>query len=510
MMKRWICIVLTALLLTVSILPTCAAYKKVNNDRAEENPFFLNDCDSADGWSATEGVEIAYDRDEATEGFGSVRFTTDVTAYSNATVYLRCDFEDVSLENCDYITFDFYVSHPELVSATYQISVMVGSGSTNSNELCEWKAAMFLHEYTEGWNTITLPISQAQTYTADMAEIDNFRLYFKYINMAQDVTDLTLRIDNIEAHTYGSKAIQLNTCDTPDFWSKVDDVETLSHKEGESALVFYTMPISAGEGEHHLVRHFILPTPVDCSNADYLEFDMYVSDAAALRTSNSKYGLIFEITSSGTCDKEEYTWDAEYYYDSIKDGWNHIKLPIASAGISGSAPNMKAINYFRMHLLDLQTAANDLLTIKLDNIYLSVIQDGIDDYAEPEPVDPPENKPADDLDPEGQGGDGETPAADEEQSAADAEASAARKALTATRAKIVVVVFAFIIIGFNIVAVLLRNKEQAALVAEGEPENVTEILQAAEQSAQRQEDISAPAEEPKEQARVQSQESQKE
>ena len=301
MMKRWIVLMIAVLMVCASVVPSFAVNKVVDNDRKDEKPFFLTDCDSSDGWYASAGVKVALDEKEMSEGFGSVRFTTDLTAYSNASISIAADFDDEDISNADYITFDFYVSHPDLVNSTYQSSVMIGSGGSGSSQICEWKAVMFMQEYKEGWNTITLPLSSAQSYTANMSKIDNFRLHFKYINMTQDVKDLTIRIDNLEVHSYGSKAITLLNCDTADNWSGVDAIESVNHTEGEAALVFYTQPANVPDANVNLVRQIVFPVPVDGSNADFFEFDMYVSDASALRTSNSNYGLIFEISSAGIC-----------------------------------------------------------------------------------------------------------------------------------------------------------------------------------------------------------------
>ena len=132
---------------------------------------------------------------------------------------------------------------------------------------------------------------------------------------------------------------------------------------------------------------------------------------------------------------------------------------------------MKAINYFRMHLLNLQTCRDDLLVIMLDNMYLSVTQDGVDDYAQPEPEPTPEATPD------------ETPESDQpttgeveveawpggEEPKEDVDVVAARKALTARRARSLAIVFVFMIIGANVVvAAVMRKQEECAVAAEGE------------------------------------------
>ena len=472
MMKKWICIALAFLTMCACVLPAAAVNKVVNNDIKSEKPFFLDDCEDASGWSANGEVKVSLDEEEASEGGASIRFTTDLKAHSNATIYLRGTFSPEYVKDADFITFDFYTSHPDVVNAAFQSTVSIGSDGLGSNRKMEWQAIMFMQEYVEGWNTVTLPLNGAQSQSADMTEIDNFQLLFQQINTTQDMPDLTLRIDNIRVHTYGSKAIMFNNCDTAEHWSSVDAIENQNHKEGEGALVFYAQPVTVPDANFHIIRQFTLPTPINAANADYFEFDMYVSDPAALRPSNSKYGLNVEITSSGTCDREEYSWGSELYVDGLKTGWNHIKLPISGAAICEGAPNMKALNFFRMHLLELKSCKDDQLVIMIDNMYLSVTQDGIDDYAQPEPE--PEPDPEPNPDP------GQTdydPWPGGELPEENVDAMAARKAVTARRARSLAVIFVFIIIGVNVIVVAFMRKQEEWCAAADSGEAVPEMLQ---------------------------------
>ena len=481
-MKRWICMMtVLVLLLSAGVTPCAAANKVVNNDRPASDPFFLDDCDSAARWIASQGVEVAFDRDEAIEGVGSVRFVTDFAAYSNANLDIRGEFDAVDLSAADYITFDLYISHPELINASYQITVSIGSGGLASSSTQEWKAIMFMQEFEPGWNRIVMPMTESQSNQANMSKADNFRMYFHTINLAQDVEDLTLRLDNIKAHTYGTVAIPLLDCDSADGWGgAVAGVETQNHTQGEGALIFTATPITSEEGDHNIVKQRVFDQAVYAVNADYLEFDFYVSDASALAENNSNYGLQVELTSAGRCDAEELEWGIEQGCGQLKDGWNHIKLPIPTRG--GNL-NLYGVNFFRIHLLSLKSCRDAELVIMLDNMYLSVLQDGIDDFAEEEVVTPPDENP------ENQGeastdSDVTNPgtAEDSDSSKGDAalgdEELLARKALTATRAKMVAIIFVFFIIGFDIVVVLLRRREAAEPVLAGvEAEDVATIEQ---------------------------------
>ena len=114
-MKKWFCLMIAAVLLVGSVLPSAAVFKEVNNDTKGEKPFLLTDCDDAGEWIASEGVKISTDKNEKTEGSGSVRFVTDLAAHSNATLYFQGQFLEAYVRDSDYITFDLYISHPEVI-----------------------------------------------------------------------------------------------------------------------------------------------------------------------------------------------------------------------------------------------------------------------------------------------------------------------------------------------------------------------------------------------------------
>lgn len=495
-MKQWFSLVIAVLLLGMALIPAAAEFKQVNNDVKGELPFFLTDCDDASAWGASAGVSVSLDQQEKTEGTGSVKFVTSIAAHSNATLSFYAHFPEEYVRGCDYISFDFYISHPDVIYSSYQSSAKIGSGGLQSGRTQEWKAALFMVDYVEGWNTVTLPLYGAQSYGADTTEIDNLQISFQSINVGEDIDELVIRIDNVSVHSYGTKAIAFIDCDSADHWSGPATIETTNHTQGNGALVFQATPISAEKGDHNIVRQCVLPTPINGANADYLEFDLYVSDASALKLSNSRYGMIFEITSSGKCDVEEYCWKPDAYVDQLKDGWNHLKLSISSARITNGAPNMRALNYFRLHLLDLQSARDNQLTVMIDNIYLSVLQDGIDDYAEPEIPDDQTDIPEPPVTPddtdnnngsEQQGAQGSQDLPDSQEPDVGTDDSAMRKRQTELRAKSLLIVFAFAIIGTDIVVVTVRNRSlcQATL----SPQEQTEALHAAEQQASEQQNV---------------------
>lgn len=98
-------------------------------------------------------------------------------------------------------------------------------------------------------------------------------------------------------------------------------------------------------------------TSVDISEYKngYLHFYVYCSDITKI----GDQGQV-EITSSGTCDVNEYNWNIQQCI--TKTGWNEVWLDLFSAGTTGGAPDLSKINYLRIYTL------NASATFYIDNI----------------------------------------------------------------------------------------------------------------------------------------------
>jgi hypothetical protein len=215
--------------------------------------------------------------------------------------------------------------------------------------------------------------------------------------------------------------------------------------------------------------------PINVKNAVYIEMDVYLSDAERMKNAYGGYngsGIHFEITSSGTCDWNEYGWVLNNYV--FKNGWTHIRLPISEAvtpGADRGAPDMSAINYIRFHILGVKGDGQPT-NFAVDNIYFSTpAQTGtlgatpiIREDDTPDTPDTP-NTPDAPTGPDLPGGD---QAGDSTQNDGSAD-SALRARKTEQRAKILLLLMVFVIIGIDVVVVALRrrNEQDAVLVTDG-------------------------------------------
>ncbi len=137
-------------------------------------------------------------------------------------------------------------------------------------------------------------------------------------------------------------------CDSKDDWdgSNSITVNITDQKQGQGCLE------AVGKGTDDFKKTFSRAYTI--ANFTTLEFWYYVSDVSKLNSSGQ-----VEISSSGGPDDKEYNWQL----NNLVNGWNYIVLEFSQAGISGGAPDLNGINFFRLYRFK-----NDDVTTRIDGL----------------------------------------------------------------------------------------------------------------------------------------------
>lgn len=138
---------------------------------------------------------------------------------------------------------------------------------------------------------------------------------------------------------------------------------------------------------------FTVDSPIDISDYDYLEFDIYFSD---LSWYNASTGVMFELTSSGTSDVESnrymkgaiQTACPELYSDALTGAgggkWYHVRLDINNPqGQANGGLDTAEFNYFRFYTIGAPSGTPDY-TMRLDNLLFTKKSSGGGGSSEPE------------------------------------------------------------------------------------------------------------------------------
>ena len=309
----------------------------------------LDNCDSTSGW--TSGNALSVDTTDKQEGTGSLK------AIGSQTVWFQKTFSTAVnttvTESNGYLKLWLYISDVTKFSGGGQIEI-TSSGTCDTDEY-SWSIPGL--SLSNGWNELNLKISNAtRTGSPDLSAINFIRIY----QLVSEST--TFKVDYIKfdsvLNTPSGEAIKLeNTNNNTLGWTSDNtlSIDTIDKKKGTGSLkaegsqqVWFKKAFSPG-----------FNTGVDESNG-YMKLWLYVSDATKL----SGEGQI-EISSSGTCDADEYNWSITAF--PLSNGWNELNLKISNATRIGN-PNLNAITYIRIY-----KGLTDSITTKLDYIRFDTI-----------------------------------------------------------------------------------------------------------------------------------------
>ncbi len=176
-----------------------------------------------------------------------------------------------------------------------------------------------------------------------------------------------------------NNVLVMSNCDTTEGWSATAGggdaltKDTTNKVEG-AASVGATAP----NGKLNQIV-YMPENPVDVSGYKYLEFDIYFSDMTWFTDCG---GVMFEITSSGTCDKESNRFQKGALRPNFengaiegKAGWFHIKLNIQEPqSIANGGCTLSQFDYFRFYSVDPITSTPDY-TMRIDNVMFTNNED---------------------------------------------------------------------------------------------------------------------------------------
>ncbi len=210
-----------------------------------------------------------------------------------------------------------------------------------------------------GYYTVSLTSCRMSGYEADdPITVKNVFAALRAVNCI-DKNDIFFdrAIEPKDDYPSGIETV-MDNCDSAKGWisgfGSGAGLDTSNQREGAGCIT------ATGHEVNLFTKKF--ETPVDArvsSRRGHFCLKLYISDISAIDL--SKEGSI-EVTSSGTCDDQEYAWYIGRL--NLKQGWNDLDLRLSEAGVSGASPDLSRMNYIRIYHLGVTKD----LTIKLDDI----------------------------------------------------------------------------------------------------------------------------------------------
>lgn len=307
-----------------------------------------------------DGIKEWVWRDDSTSDY--VLSSQAVVAYfslRNATMPKCANFKGV--------TFEIWMSDVTFADGKFDIE-FTSAGQPDSEELqqsCVLKDLMDETPEANKWQTVTIPSSKltggAKGFVPE--EFDFMRLFVPTNQNYTFANGLTVAVRNIYALNYDNAADQtadgvtvLNGEDSSKYKYTNGQTIKLTGVDGNPDNTAFPM-LNVDSGKTLVgtgatsVNDVKLSEALDISKCDWMSFDLYLENFS---TWGDKVTFLMGLSSSGTCDYQQITSsgktivkmfdghvvNADGTKGELKDGWNHIELPIYELFSSGVASKM--------------------------------------------------------------------------------------------------------------------------------------------------------------------------
>lgn len=329
----------------------------VSEETEAKEGIMIASCNTADIFKTLEFATVTKKDGEFVEGTGALK----TTGYSDLLFFgILNAKKDISACKDGYIHISFYIDDVSKLATDVAIEI----SSSTEPDVDEYQWNISKDSLENGWNELWLGYTNVANLAVigepNLSAIQRIRVY----TVGQKEGLVTI-FDNIYATSklYAGSGCSCGEAIYPGDILKANCLCYFSNSfnmkltnqsvEGDYAL-------QAKKPEAGMFGAF--KTAVDISNYKdgYVHVSIYVDDVDKL--SNS---VKFELSSSGTNDKNEYNWEIKK--SSLKDGWNELWLSIKDAGVTGT-PDLAAINYFRLY----SPQCDSSLVLRIDDVYASL------------------------------------------------------------------------------------------------------------------------------------------
>ena len=329
-----------AICLTLAMLLGCMTFVTVS---AAGSDIMINNCDAYDGGTNDymTGVKATrlVDTDDKTEGAGSWSSNHEgdlaVGSFQRRTITAPIDATAAKA-----LCFDLYVDDASKLNGIALEIELTSSGAADVEE----DSAVLTLDLKNGWNKIVIPMEAFSTGKCDRTKITWFRM-FNQTQVVHAGDGMLTKLDNIRFVTEMPAVVDENTVVFADANDDTvflgGELDTEIKAEGAGSRKF-TAP--AGERGVAAVFHIEMKndTPVDISGMNYLVFELYITDGAAIKSKQT----FIELTSSGTSDVQESAM--QFHAGALADGWNTIVIPVSDfTEETGGKLDPTRLNYIR-------------------------------------------------------------------------------------------------------------------------------------------------------------------
>ena len=277
-----------------------------------------------------------------------------------------------------YIEFDVYVSNVADIANVEFSFELTSKGTADQQEISK-KFTGASTGWTNGWNHVKWALTEFTGKTG--GEFDatkwNFIRWYNDTTLKVGAEKLMVSIANLKFTV--DTEIVVPSIDhavpgweiTPEKWNAAFDLKT---PDGTNAYLLRKWDANATLGVNHYNMFWIVETDNGCvsfdvSTADTFALDMWISDVSMV--TGKQFQIELANGGFGGIDTNEATYNGTLdalVEGGLQNGWNTIKLPIASMGKTGNGADWTKIDWFRLYNAENITTGANGLSVAIDNV----------------------------------------------------------------------------------------------------------------------------------------------
>ena len=269
-------------------------------------------------------------------------------------------FDPVDVSEKDFLEFDFYVDNLAALKQEEKFNQcylrLFSPGTENRDK--NFQGLTFEDQLIQnGWNHVKVSFSKLVTSdggTLDLTQVDGLRFYMEDWGALKPTRDYVFNLKNVYA-TKNTTAVST-------------DSVLLTHGEKDTYTWEAGKNPAWGEKKIFFANS---QNPVNLSDMEYLEADIYVDDIKYMKTQENFDSFRLRLMTNKGADEGTpgyFTWDiSEQVY---RNGWNHVKVSLKAPTWQENEPNLTKVTGTQFYFENYTTVtASRNYTLGFANVY---------------------------------------------------------------------------------------------------------------------------------------------
>ncbi|MBR4761630.1 MAG: hypothetical protein IK086_03240, partial [Clostridia bacterium] len=274
----------------------------------------------------------------------------------NENTKLTEKFEsDINCTVGEYIEFDFFCENPKVLKDTFNYD-KVDYLFTLTDKNGKTASSNFLDKIAQGgWSHIRLGLASFKGDDVDFSAISSYALMFDGKDLSKKFAERKQEISVANMHLTGINGIRYKLIENKTEIPLFTDIKSSSLGKNFGALL--------SDSEKSFTVTGI--EPADLSAADYIAFDLHISDTDKYNSLTGSNKIYLWLSSAGGKSTESVSVQFDKYRQVGDNNWLHFFIPKADFTVQAGKINWASVNSCGIGFENPESSAGDVFDLEM-------------------------------------------------------------------------------------------------------------------------------------------------